>query len=61
MQHRYVTISRPIWVKGKGLPKNGVCLFNQSEKIKVIQRNGCDLLLGNHRGKPIEVATILVP
>ncbi len=54
-----VTLSRPVWVKGKGLPRNGVQLFGEGEEVTLESDNGSQwYLLGSYRGKGIRVATI---
>lgn len=54
-----IILKNPIWVKGKGMPKNGICLFNAGETVKVIKENSQHFILGFYKGKPIKVATII--
>lgn len=55
-----ITLSRPIWVKGKGMPKDGVQLFREGQEVTVQTDNGSEwYILGHYRGKIIKVATIL--
>jgi hypothetical protein len=55
-----VTLSRPIWVKGKGLPADGVQLFREGEEVVAHTDNGASwYLVANYRGRTIKVATIL--
>lgn len=57
---RQVTLTRPIFVKGEGLPKDGVCLFNAGETVTAQTDNGSQwYVLGTYRKKQIRVATIL--
>lgn len=59
-QTKQITLSRPVFVKGKGLPKNGVCLFRDGEEVTAYTDNGSQwYLLGHYRGQEIKVATIL--
>lgn len=56
---RTVTLTRPVFVKGKGLPKDGVCLFSDGEEVQLHTDNGSSYyLLGSYKGQPIRVATI---
>ena len=59
-QTRQITLTRPVSVKGKGLPKNGVFLFSEGETVTAHTDNGHEwYLLGHYKGKSIRVATIL--
>lgn len=59
-QTKQVTLNRAVWVKGKGLPKDGICLFGEGERVTLQSDNGSDwYLLGHYKGKPIRVATML--
>ncbi len=59
-QTRQVVLSRPIWVKGQGLPKEGLQMFTEGETATARTDNGHDwYLLAHHKGQPIRVATIL--
>lgn len=59
-QTRQITLTRPVSVKGKGLPKNGVFLFRDGETVTARTDNGRDwYLLGHYKGQTIKVATIL--
>lgn len=56
---RRVTLTRPVYVKGKGLPADGVCLFRDGEEVTLRTDNGREwYLLGSYQGQPIRVATI---
>lgn len=60
MYGRYVILDRDIWVKGKGLPKAGVCLFREGEEVLAESTNGAQWYLRTfYKGKEIKVATIL--
>lgn len=54
-----ITLKRPIWVKGKGLPKNGICLFREGDIVEVIKENSQCFIIGSYKGKQIKVATII--
>lgn len=55
---RQVTLTRDVWVSGKGIPKGGVCLFTSGE-VATIELIGSQwFLLGSYKGKGIKVATI---
>lgn len=41
-QAKQLTLSRPIFVKGRGLPPDGVCLFNQGQIVTVETDNGAN-------------------
>jgi hypothetical protein len=56
---RTVVLTRPIWVKGKGLPKDGVMLHSEGEGVTVVREHGQDFILSSYQGKPIRIATIL--
>jgi hypothetical protein len=59
-QTKKVTLTRPIWVKGKGLPKDGVPLFSEGEEVIAYTDNGAQWYLkGHYKGREIRVATIL--
>jgi hypothetical protein len=56
---RRVTLTRPVWVKGRGLPADGVQLFRAGEEATLVTDNGADwYLLGYHRGHELRVATL---
>lgn len=59
-QTRRMTLTRSIWVKGKGLPKDGKLMFREGEEVTVHTDNGAEwYLMTSLDGKEIRVATIL--
>lgn len=57
-----ITINRPIFVKGKGMPKQGACLFRAGEVVEVELPYGSGnsaVLTTTYRGREIRVSTIL--
>lgn len=59
MHHETITVRRPIFVKGKGLPKDGVCLANAGETVSVCSENGADWFVKlYYKGKRLKVATV---
>lgn len=60
MLNKRMTLKYPLWVKGKGMPKDGVCLFRQGEEVNLVSENGRDYyILAFYKGKQIRVATIV--
>lgn len=58
-QQKKITLTRPIWVKGKGMPKDGVQLFHEGEEVIAYTDNGSQWYLKAHyQGREIKVATI---
>lgn len=58
-QTKRVILSRPIFVKGKGLPKAGVCLFSEGEAVTARTENGAEwYLLGHYNKQTIKVAVL---
>ena len=54
-----LVLSRDIWVKGKGLPAAGICLFKEGEEVTLQTDNGAQwYLLGHWHGHEVRVATI---
>lgn len=47
----------PIWVKGKGMPKDGVQLFREGEEVNLIKENSQYFMLAFYKGKQIKIAT----
>jgi hypothetical protein len=60
MKWETITLRRPIFAKGKDLPKDGVCLANAGDTISVCSENGADWFVKlYYKGKLLKVATIL--
>jgi len=54
-----IVLSRDVWVKGKGLPADGIRLFKEGDEVTLHTDNGSQwYLLGHYRGKAIRIATI---
>lgn len=49
----------PLFVKGKNLPKNGVCLANAGEEVPVVIENSQTYVVVSYKGKQLKVATIV--
>ena len=55
---KVIKLSRPIWVRGKGLPKAGAQLFREGQEVTVHTDNGAEwYIAGYYKGKQIKVAT----
>jgi len=55
-----VILNRPVFVKGKGLPKDGIQLAGDGEEVTVYSDNGSAWYLqGHYKGKTIRIATCL--
>ena len=37
-----IVLTRPLFVKGKGLPKDGVCIAKEGEKVTLVSANGAE-------------------
>lgn len=58
-RRKNVVLERDVWVKGKGLPKNGVCLFREGTEVTIVTDNGAEwYILTRYKGKTIRIATI---
>lgn len=60
-QTKQVVLNHPIFVKGKGLPKDGVCLFREGETVTAYTDNGAEwYLMGHYKGQKLKIATLLL-
>lgn len=59
-QKRKITLTRPIWVKGKGLPKEGEQLFHEGEEVWAHSVNGAEWYIAtSYKGREIKVAVVI--
>lgn len=57
---KQVVLSRPLFAKGKGLPKDGVCVASECETVTVETANGHEwFVVVHYKGKTLRIATIL--
>lgn len=56
---KQVTLTRTVWVKGKGLPKAGVGIGYPGETVTLTSPNGATWFLQHsYRGKPLSIAVV---
>lgn len=54
-----VELTRSVWVKGVGLPKDGICIGGPGVVVTVRTDNGADWYIqGWYRGRKLKIATI---
>lgn len=54
-----IALSRPIWVKGKGLPKEGVQLFHEGEEVKATFNGSHWTISTWHNSQTITIVVII--
>lgn len=59
MRCKKIVLRHPLFVKGKGLPKEGVQFFREGEEVTICSENGAEWFVkAFYKGRHIRIATI---